>query len=164
MPSGSRPFPAASFSMEAGLAQAKIPEFPACFLCIHSQTSSKFLVGFFMRITPTGLPVQEACPPSQVHVFGLQFTFTKSSPVSSRHPCPVPSIKAFFTSELVLDFVSFSAEKLSVTIAPKKIAPRIEWFWKFFRIMILQYAIKIATLSESLTNSFKSYEQTNLKF
>jgi hypothetical protein len=73
-------------------------------------------------------------------------------------PLPGAVDKGLFTSELALDFVSFSSEKLGVTNIPKKMAPRIEWFWKFFKIMILQYAIKIATLSESLTNSIESYE------
>ena len=164
MPSGRRPFPAASFSIEAGLAQAKIPEFPACFLCIHSQTSSKFLVGFFIRMTPTGLPVQKACPPFQVQVFGWQFTFTKSWPVSIRHPCPVPSINAFFRSEVLLILVSFSSEKLGATQTPRKMAPRIDWFRNFFRIMVLQYAIEIANLSKSIAKTINNYEQTDLKF
>ena len=56
-----------------------MPELPPLFRWRHSATSSKLVIGFCDRVTPTGLPVQ--CTPSavQVQVSGSQLTLTKSS-------------------------------------------------------------------------------------
>ena len=45
--------------------------------------------GFFVRITPTGLPVQWVTPSFQVQVSGSQLTAVKSSSPSARQPGPV---------------------------------------------------------------------------
>ena len=75
-------------------AQTKMPEFPPDLRCRHWATSSKFVTGCFVRVTPTGVPVQWATPSFQVQVSGSQLTFVKSSSPSARHPGPVPSMKA----------------------------------------------------------------------
>ena len=70
-----------------------MPEFPPERRCRHSATSSKFGHGFFVRVTPTGWPVQCTTPSFQVQVSGSQLTFAKSSSRALRQPGPVPSMK-----------------------------------------------------------------------
>ena len=72
-------------------AHTKIPEFPPERRCLHSATSSKLVTGFFVRITPTGMPVQWITPSFHVQVSGSQLTSVKSSSTSSFQPGPVPS-------------------------------------------------------------------------
>ena len=60
-------------------AQTKIPELPPDWRCRHWATSSKFVTGFFVRVTPTGCPVQCATPSFQVQVSASRLTLAKSS-------------------------------------------------------------------------------------
>jgi hypothetical protein len=61
-------------------------------------TSSKLVTGFFIRITPTGWPVQWITLSFQLQVSGAQFTAAKSASSSARQPRPVPSMQALGSS------------------------------------------------------------------
>ncbi len=74
--------------------QTKVPELPPERRCRHSRTSSKLVNTCWVRMTPTGLPVQIRRSSFQVHVSGLQLTLMKSCSPSGRHPCPLPSMNA----------------------------------------------------------------------
>src|SRR6185436_1063240 len=78
----------------SGDVQTKIPELPPDSKCCHSATSSKFVYCFWLRVTPTGLPVQWITPSFELHVSGAPLTGVKSFSVSSTQPGPVPSTKA----------------------------------------------------------------------
>ena len=88
MPAGKRPLPASRFLMLSGMAQEKTPLLPACLRC-YCTTNSRLVTIFFVRITPTGLPVHLMRPSLPQLQVGLQLTLVKStsaSPASRRFP------------------------------------------------------------------------------
>src|SRR5437016_2989497 len=96
MPSGNRLLclPSCRFLIDSSLAHTKTPELPPGFWCIHCTTSSKFVTGSFIRITPVGVPVHWILSSLNDHVSAAQLTLTKSALPSARQPGPLPSMKA----------------------------------------------------------------------
>src|SRR6266545_2506446 len=94
MPVGSRPLPCSNAWIDSGVAQTKIPELPHDCKCRHWATSSKLAWSFFVRITPTGLPVQWSIPLVQLQVSESQLTLTKCFSANGYQPGPVPSMTA----------------------------------------------------------------------
>src|SRR4051812_9510062 len=75
--------------------QTKKPELPPDSRCFHWATNSKFVYCFWLRDTPTGLPVQWITLSLTLQVSGTPLTGVKSFSLSGSQPISVPSMQAF---------------------------------------------------------------------